>query len=107
MNFYSDDMPHECTVWPKEDFDKFGHVIYGQPEVLQCRWQDTAQLFLDADGREFVSASVVYVNGLPKVGDAITFGSSSSSEPLNSHRVRSVQQSPDLDEDLVLVKVVI
>lgn len=74
---YTRNMNQTATYWPPGANDGFGGRVLGSPSLIQCRWQDNAQLFRDAEGREVTSSALVYtaealdVRGYLALGDYV------------------------------------
>lgn len=78
----------------------YGNPAIAAPVTLACRWQDKVDLIRTPDGREVVSASVVYpeyaldVEGWAALGDQ-----TATTDPQTlpgAYQVLNVGQSPDL-----------
>lgn len=105
MPSYTKHMRENITYWPPAGNDGFGGTSYGPPEPRKCRWQDDAVLFRDAQGREAVSQSVVYVNA-PVVngGKLLRAVSVAAVPPATAFEIRQVSNSPSLQQTLSLNK---
>lgn len=106
MPSYQRHMREQITYWPPAANDGFGGTGYGAAESRMCRWQDDAELFRDAQGREVTSQSIVYVSAPVIVGGKLFRGVSVAAvPPAGSLEVRQVGDSPDLKQTLSLTKV--
>jgi hypothetical protein len=109
MTAYTKNMRQTATYWPPEDNDGFGGRVLGYPRTIQCRWQDTTDLFRDAEGREAVGTAIVYpaeelqLRGYLALGDHTDV--SDPKDLAEAYEVRRVQQSPSLAATEVLHKV--
>lgn len=105
---YTDDMPESATYWPPGQNDGFGGTSYGAPVVIACRWQNKATLFRDNEGREVTSEAVVYVDrALENKGKLHRGESISATPPAGSGEIRQTGESPDLDLQDTLHKVML
>lgn len=105
---YTDDMPEVATYWPPAGSDGFGNATFGAPVPLPCRWQNMAQLFRDNQGREVMSRAVVYIGGPVETLGALLRGESAdATPPAGALQIRQTMDSPGLDGDDVLHKVVL
>lgn len=104
---YSDDMPHLATYWPMTGRDAFGAITYGDPVVIQCRWQNKNDLFVDALGRERVSSAVIYPAHEVAIEGMLARGEHASTKPhiVGAKQIMAVGDSPDLDDAITLYKV--
>lgn len=78
---YARNMTETVTYWPPGETDAFGTPTLGAPVSLSARWQDQADLFRDADGREVTSAAVVYVDQPVMVRGQVFRGESVAATP--------------------------
>jgi hypothetical protein len=99
---YTRNMTQQATYYPPAGQNGFGDVSYGAGVPLAVRWQDKADLFRDAQGREVVSSAIVYCSQDVAVGGKIGLGSATVGE---SKEIRNVGRSPDLTGQVTLVKV--
>ena len=77
-------MKQTCVYWAPGNAESGGlaHNMYGQPVYadgveLDCRWEDTAEIFVSAKGVEECSRAVVFVDGTV-VGGLLMLGDLSS-----------------------------
>lgn len=105
---YTDNLIHDLTYWPPDENDGFGKTSLGSPIAITGRWQDSAVLFRDAQGREVVSESVVYVSREVENGGYLYRGETEDAAPPASAReVRAIQSSPALDDTRTLYKAML
>lgn len=105
---YTEDMHQAATYWPPGGNDGFGGTGYGSPEALQVRWQETSQLFRDAQGNEVTSEAVVYPPKPLLEGGQLLLGTSAAAEPApDAREIRKVNSTVDLDADQRLTKVML
>jgi len=102
MPFYTRSMTQDATYFPPNGQNAFGDLSFGAAVAVKVRWQDKADLFRDAQGREVVSSAVVYVDRLVAVGGRLGLGTLSSAT--TAREIRNVGQSPALHGDTTLVK---
>jgi hypothetical protein len=106
MASYTRHMREDITYWPPAANDGFGGTAYGPPQPRKCRWQDDAVLFRDAQGREAVSQSVIYINAPVVNGGKLLRGVSVAAvPPAEAREIRQVSDSPSLQQTLSLTKV--
>lgn len=88
---YRHNMTETITYWPPGGNDAFGTPTLGAPVAVAARWQDQADLFRDADGREVTSAAVVYVDQPVSVRGQLFRGESvAATPPEGSLEIRQV-----------------
>ncbi len=107
MPAYTRNMIQRATYWPKTGVDAFGLPTFGAPVSLMCRWQDKAELVRTPEGREVVSASVVYPAQALVVGGWLALGTHVETDPravAEASEIISVGSSPDLAGTTTLYK---
>ena len=52
----------KCVYWPPIGKDDFGQMVFGPPEEISCRWEDTLTELMDKMGNRIISTSMVYVS---------------------------------------------
>lgn len=105
---YTENLTETLTYWPPGGNDGYGGTAYGNPVPVAGRWQDKRVLFRDAQGREVVSDAVVYVSQALELAGMLYRGVSTALNPVaGAKEIRDVQQSPSLDGDEVLHKVLL
>jgi len=102
MAFYTRNMTQDATYFPPNGQNTFLDLAFGASVAVKVRWQDKADLFRDAQGREVVSSAVVYVDRLVAVGGRLGLGTLTSAA--SAREIRNVGQSPALQGDTTLVK---
>ena len=64
-----------CIFWAITGFDQYGQPTYDEPVDIDCRWEDEIQEYIDKDGNQKLSKSVVYVDRNMEVGGVLLLGS--------------------------------
>ena len=97
-----------ATYWPPGEPDGFGGTAFGAPETVLVRWQDKAELFIDAEAREVASSAVIYPEKPLEVGGYLVLGNSSETDPQSVSDAKEIRQSgnsPNLRQTEKLNKV--
>ena len=70
-------MRKQTAVWWERESapDTYGRFSFNAPVEIACRWDDTLQEFLDAQGEKRLSQAVAYVDRIMKPGDRLMRGS--------------------------------
>jgi hypothetical protein len=105
MTAYTMNMNQAATYWPAEANDGFGGVGHGAPVPIMCRWQDKADLVRDAQGKEFVSSSVVYVDRELAAQGKLALGAYEGAPVEGAKEIRALGKSPSLEASQTLHKV--
>ena len=99
-----------CVYWPLQgiesngsDYDSEGQPLYSVPCELACRWEDKAEKYINAQGEETVSSSVVLLNEDVQLSGVLMLGTlddiTDENEPLqndNAFEIKSVGKMPDI-----------
>ncbi len=102
MAFYTRNMTQDATYFPPAGQDAFGNLAFGSGVAVKCRWQDKADLFRDAEGREVMSSAIVYVAQAVTIGGRLGLGTVASAS--DAKEIRNAGESPSLDGRQTLVK---
>lgn len=103
--YYKQNMTQDATYWPAGANDGFGGVAFGGAVAVKCRWQDDAKLARDADGNEFTTSSIIYIDQAVAAKGYLAKGAFTGTTPDASAReIRQVYITPNLSGDLLLVK---
>ena len=76
-----------CVYWGSPTNDGWGGRTYGDPVELSCRWEDKQEKFVNAQGEEHISRSIVYlgqdvvVNGYLYLGTLTDLSSAQEGDP--------------------------
>ncbi len=73
-NWPAANLNQTAVWWTSSGMDGFGKRTWNSGTEISARWEDTAQTFLDPQGRETVSRSVVYVASAVALGDFLYLG---------------------------------
>ena len=65
---YKQKLIHQATVWKNPVSDSYGGFTFDTPILINCRWQDKNQLYIDSNGREAVSKSIIWLNPDDNIG---------------------------------------
>jgi hypothetical protein len=55
-------LQENAVYWAPAGSDDMGRPAYAAPVVIDCRWEDTNDEFVDKEGRVQVSKAMVYVD---------------------------------------------
>lgn len=73
---------HKATIWTQGNgLDIYARPIWNAPIVVDCRWEDVATTYTDANGDKQRSNSRVYIDRPASVGDFIAKGDFSDVSP--------------------------
>ena len=100
MSWTTDNLREDITYWEIAGVDNFGDPSFSAPVTLKAKWEDRTELFIDADGRETRSRSVVYVDTDLVIGGYLFRGTSSASDPLtvnNTFLIKDYRKISDFE----------
>ena len=93
-----------CVYWAPATsgrFDNFGRPESADPVELACRWEDTAEEFIDAQGTRLISKAKVFVSQDLEVGGQLMLGelddldSDQAPPSTGATEIKSVMKTPD------------
>ena len=88
-----------ATYWAPSAKDGYGGYTFTTPVIIDCRWILKQELFIDAKGKEKVSAAIVLLEQDVSLGGYLYLGASAESNPKdvsNSYEIRSFAKIPDI-----------
>jgi len=91
----------KAVWWARSSKDRFGRWTFDLPVEIDCRWEDTIQEYLDAQGEKHVSKATVYMDRLVSVGDRLRRGElvfdvlEDPMQMTDSYQVASFEQMPN------------
>jgi len=106
-----DKLNQTITYWSPGVPDGFGGMTYGTPEAIQGRWEGQNELFIDAEGNEVRSQSIVYLDQSVQINGYLALGEytdSTDTDPTTisgAKEIRSVKSTPSVDASQTLYKV--
>lgn len=93
----------KCIYWePEGDVSQFGEKKFLLPVELKCRWEEVGEEVLEADAKEQVFDSTIFVESDVKEGGLLMLGTLSDlegSEPpksVLSKRIRKFEKIPTM-----------
>jgi hypothetical protein len=88
-----------ATYWASPIADGYGGYTFTTPVTIDCRWLLKQELFIDAKGKEKVSAAVVLLGQDVSLGGYLYLGTSTESNPKDvdsSFEIRGFAKIPDI-----------
>jgi len=82
MTWTTENLRESITYWAPGAVDNFGDPSFASPVLIKAKWEDRAELFIDNEGREQRSKSVVFVDTDLITGGFLFRGSSTGRDPL-------------------------
>lgn len=98
MSYLTDGLTQTATYWAPEALDAYGRPSFASPVALDCRWEDTTELFRDAQGREVVSKANVWLSQDVALGGFLLLGESAEADPRSAgaYEIRNFEKTPEL-----------
>jgi hypothetical protein len=98
QNFIRRRLNQKAAYWGNPQEDGYGGKLYDDPIEIDCRWEDTNQIILMANGEELLSRAIVFTeqdleeNGLLYLGtlDDLLSSSGDSSGDVELTKVEGV-----------------
>ena len=101
MTWTTENLRESITYWAPSGTNNFGDPSFASPDnTIKAKWEDRAELFIDAEGRETRSRSVVYVDTDLLTGGYLFRGNSSVANPLsvdNAFMIKDVRKISDFE----------
>lgn len=88
----------QATYWAPAGFGAEGEV-FSAPATILCRWEDIAELFLNYQGEQVTSRSIVYTETRLTINGYLFLGISAAANPAvvtNAFKIRQSLAIPDL-----------
>lgn len=92
MTYITRNLRQTVTYWSPGGNDGFGGVSYGTPVNIKGRWQDVAELFIDASGNEVVSKAKVWIDTDVVNKGYLYLGESTAADPETVSDAREIRQ---------------
>jgi hypothetical protein len=89
-------LKQQATYWAQSTPDGFGGKSFASPMLIRCRWEDKSELFVDSQGNEVKSTSIVMVDRDLAIGGYLALGESENAIPTGSHEIRGFDKIPDV-----------
>ncbi len=95
-----------AVYWSTPSSDGMGGYTFATPVEILCRWEDIQKMFIDADGNEVRSTSVVYlgqdvdIGGWLYLGDLDDISSADEDSPgsvSGAKEIRSFSKIPNFN----------
>lgn len=94
-------MKQKAVLWPPSGLDEFGKPTSSTPEEIDCRWEDSVEEFIDANGERQVSRSRLMVDrDIPvkaflKLGELDSTIAEGPADNPNAWEVRLAMKTPN------------
>lgn len=113
-------LPHTAVYWAPDTLNVTGNHSYITGREVAVRWQDRVELFVDAQGKERQSSSIVYydstdddlrIDGRLYLGTLASLSAAQQADPTvesgtaKTWRIRLGQDSPNLPATETLGKL--
>lgn len=99
MGLFRRTLRQDVTYWAPGAPDQTGGVSYAAPVNIKGRWEERAELFIDANGNEVRSSAVVYLAVDVVLEGYLLLGISTATTPVGvpgSFAIRSFRKIPDI-----------
>lgn len=105
MSFRRQQLKQTAVYWSSPTPDGYGGFSFSDPEEIKVRWEDTTEVFIDFDGNEAVSSSVIFCEsdldkgGYLYLGDLDDLSSSEEGDPQSvtgARPIRGFAKTPDM-----------
>ncbi len=83
MTWTTENLRESVTYWAPSGVNNFGDPSFATPTTVKSKWEDRTELFIDGEGREQRSRSVIYVDTDLVTGGYLLRGISDTADPLS------------------------
>jgi len=100
MTWTTDNLRESITYWEPTEVDNFGDPSFAAPVGVKAKWEDRTELFINAEGREERSHSVVYVDTDLLKGGFLLRDTSTVTDPLSvtgAFMIKDVRKISDFE----------
>ena len=97
--YLTKNLKQTATYWASPVTDGYGGYTFTVPVAIDCRWLLKQELFIDAKGKEKVSAAIVLLGQDVSLGGYLYLGISVENNPKDvddSFEVRGFAKIPDI-----------
>lgn len=97
--YLAKNLKQTATYWAPSAKDGYGGYTFVTPVAVNCRWLLKQELFIDAKGKEKVSAAVVLLGQDVSLGGYLYLGTSTEANPKDvsgSYEIRGFAKIPDI-----------
>lgn len=108
MSIYNRNQNQIAMYWAPSVDDKYGARTFSSPVEIRCRWQDKQENFIDAEGKEKTSSSIVYPDRELENEGWLYLGQSSELDPHDvdgAKEIKATGSSPNLRNSQTLIKI--
>lgn len=105
--FQTDLMKQTATYWPPGTPDGSGAYSFSSPSSISCRWENKQDRFTDAQGRQLISAAIVYPDQLLQNQGWLYLGTSTESDPHDvsgAYEIKAFSSIPDMSGQYIQYK---
>ncbi len=98
----------DVTHWPVTGTNGYGGFTFAVPVLLQGRWEEKQELFINQDAEEVLSQAICYLDTDISPGDFVALGNQiDEADPtsISGFRVRGYGKSTDLKALVALRKL--
>lgn len=89
-----------ATYWEAGAKDIYGAVTYSAPDTRICRWEDSAEEFIDKHGRTAISKARVFLDEDISLNGYLYLGTSAETNPTTlsgqAFEVLQIKRIPDI-----------
>lgn len=81
MSYLTDDLKQTASYWAKgSTFDNYGNPTWDTPVLLPCRWEETTEKIVGAQGEEIMTRAVIFLDTDVTIGSYLLLGEFGSGE---------------------------
>lgn len=108
MTWITDLYNQKITYWGNPVSGGSGGYTFDSPTTFTGRWEEKQKVFVSPDGKEQVSAAIIYTPQDLDIGGYVYLGESTATDPQvvsDAHVIKGFNKVPSIDADEFARKV--
>ncbi len=100
MSWTTENLNESITYWDATGVDNFGDPTFASPISIKAKWEERTELFINAEGQEERSRSVIYVDSALISGGYLFRGISVVADPRSvddAYLIKDYRKISDFD----------
>lgn len=98
----------DATYWAKASVNEYNEKTFSAPVPLVVRWEYIEEMFMDSEGKEQRSHSIVFVQGTVMLEGYLYLGTSVVTDPRTlpeADEIKKIAEIPNLKNTKTLYKI--
>ncbi len=99
MSYITRNLKQTATYWASPTSDGRGGYTFDTAAAVSVRWEDKQIVSKDANGKEFISEAIVYIDQDVDIGGFLYLGTSTETNPKDqpgAYKIMNFRKTPNL-----------